>query len=118
MTENGTPSRSNGRRSDDPTGLMRFSLARKLLAYLLAGAATLSAYFWNESRQALRDIEASKADRAAIWSEVRQVKAKIESNQEISVQQRIELREDMIRIENKVERLDERLSKWFDRASK
>lgn len=110
--------RTQARRAEDTRSLFRHPWFRKATACLATGATAAAAYFWDESRQALRDIDRNRTEIAAVQMDIRAFKAKVEDYTALSAQQRQEIRQDIARVESKVERLDERLSRWFDRADR
>lgn len=117
-TSNDTPPRHAGRRNEDPNGLWRHPWFRKLVAGAVALLTPMAMYFWNESRGALRDIQAGQAGIVEVRYELQKLKYEVAANNTMSDAQRTDLKENVARVEAKVDRLDERLSKWFERATR
>lgn len=80
-------------------------LWEKVVAIVLAGVCTMAAHFWNESRQALQDIATHTSEIRVIQSQIRNLDGKVDQYQTMSREHRQELRQDIGRLEAKVERL-------------
>ena len=110
--------RHNGRRGADPHGIWRHPWVRKGMAVVAGAAIAVAGYFWNESRDALRDIGQGKMELVQLKTEVAALRNKVDDYSRLSDQQRQELRQDVRRVEDKVDGLNERLTRWFSKATK
>lgn len=106
--------REIARRKQDRT----LSLERKLGGILLTLVSFVALYFWNESRQALKDIEHGKMDIIEVRGQIRSLSEKVESSTELGKEDRQEIKESVRRLEEKVNNIHADLAKWFLKAGK